>query len=265
MPELPEVETTVRRLEPELVGRTITTVQIKWPRHVVDPELAQAHLPGRRVTGLGRRGKYVIIHLEPSDLTILIHLRMSGRLEVLASDAPPDKHAHTALLLDNGQQLRFSDTRKFGRLLVLADPETVLGKLGVEPLSDAFTVDWLTERMAKRKRMVKALLMDQEFIAGLGNIYADESLYRAGVDPRRPANSLGPAELARLHAGIQDVLGEAIEHQGTSLDWVYPGGEMQLRLHVYGRGGEFCVACGTEIQRIVLGQRGTHFCPVCQN
>lgn len=264
MPELPEVETTVRRLEPELVGRTITAVQIKWPRHVIDPESARTQLPGRRVTGLGRRGKYIIIYLEPSDQTILIHLRMSGRLDLLPANAPADKHAHTVLVLDDGQHLRFSDTRKFGRLIMTANPQTVLGKLGVEPLSESFTVDWLIERMARRKRGIKALLLDQSFIAGLGNIYTDESLYRSGVDPRRLANSLDPAELTRLHVSIQGVLAEAIDHQGTSLDWVYPGGEMQLRLHVYGRGGEPCAACGAIIQRILLGQRGTHFCPVCQ-
>ena len=264
MPELPEVETTVRRLEPDLVGRTITAVSLKWPRHVVDPNAVLTLLPGRRVTSLGRRGKYIIIYLDPADRTVLIHLRMSGRLHVVAPDAPTDKHAHTILFLDDGRQLWFSDSRKFGRLYLLVDPETVLGKLGPEPLSTLFTVDWLTEQMSRRKRVIKSLIMEQGFIAGLGNIYADESLYRAGVDPRRPANSLTPAEVALLHASIEHVMTEAIEHQGTSLDWVYPGGEMQLRLRVYGRDGQPCPACGAPVERIVLGQRGTHFCPQCQ-
>ena len=264
MPELPEVETTIRRLEPELVNRRITALQVNWPRHVVDLESLQVHLPGHRVTGLGRRGKYIISYLDPADQTVLIHLRMSGRLEVMSVDAPEDKHAHTTLVLDDGRALRFSDTRKFGRLILTSDPETVLGKLGVEPLSESFTVDWLSEGVARRKRQIKSLLLDQSFVAGLGNIYTDEALFRAGVDPRRPAKSLVLAELAKLHANIQTVLGEAIEHQGTSLDWVYPGGEMQSRLLVYSRGGEGCAICGTPIERIVLGQRGTHFCPTCQ-
>ncbi len=264
MPELPEVEITVRRLGPKLVGRTITAVYLKWPGHTLDPTMVQDQLPGRRVTGLGRRGKYIIITLEPADRTLLVHLRMSGRLLVVPPDAPPDKHAHTILELDNGYQLHFSDTRKFGRFYLLADPQTVLGKLGPEPLSDLFSADWLAEQLGRRRRAIKPLIMEQSFIAGLGNIYADESLHRAGVDPRRPANSLLLAEVIALQASIQQVLAEAIEHQGTSLDWVYPEGEMQLRLRVYGRGGQPCVACGTPVERIVLGQRGTHFCPHCQ-
>jgi len=266
MPELPEVETNVRRLRPDLTGQTITDVQLNWPRHVVLPTPAefQTLLPGRTVTGLGRRGKYIIIELAPAGRTLLIHLGMSGQLSVVPADARPDKHAHTILALDNGRQLRFSDTRKFGKLYLPVDRQQVLGKLGPEPLSPEFTAGWLTKKLAQRRRVIKPLLLQQNFIAGIGNIYADESLHRAGVDPRRPANSLEPAEAAALHASIREVLAEAIEHQGTTFDWVYPDGEMQERLRVYGRGGRPCPTCGTPIERIVLGQRGAHFCPQCQ-
>jgi formamidopyrimidine-DNA glycosylase len=265
MPELPEVETIVRYLRPSLVGRTITAVQLRWPRHTPDPALVRDRLPGRSVTALGRRGKFVVMCLDPSDLTVLVHLGMSGRLTVAPPGEEPDKHTHTILTWDDGSQLHFSDTRKFGRLYLVADPATVLGRLGPEPLSETFTPDWLTQQLARRRRVIKSLLLDQTFLAGLGNIYADESLHRAGVDPRRSADTLSPEEVAALRGSIQEVLTEAIEHQGTSLDWVYPDGGMQLRLRVYGRGGQPCPACGTLIARVVLGQRSTHFCPACQS
>lgn len=264
MPELPEVETTMRLLAPDLTGRTVTAVQLAWSRHTPTPAQLQLELPGRQVTGLSRRAKYLLIHLEPADRTLIIHLGMSGRLSIVCSREAADRYAHTVLALDDGNELRFSDTRKFGRLYWLADPESLLGKLGPEPLSQSFTVQWLIEALSRRKRAIKPLLLEQTWIAGLGNIYADESLFRAGLDPRRPANTLSPAEAAALHAGIREVLAEAIQHQGTSFDWVYPDGRMQSRLQVYGRQGDSCAACGTPIERIVLGQRGTHFCPRCQ-
>jgi formamidopyrimidine-DNA glycosylase len=214
---------------------------------------------------VGRRGKFIVFELDPSDRTLLIHLRMSGRLAVVSADAPPDPYAHTVLTLDNNHELRFSDTRKFGQLYLLADPEEILGKLGPEPLSDEFTPAWLTEALARRRRAIKPLLLEQSFVAGLGNIYTDEVLFRAAVDPRRPANTLTECEVERLHESIRAVLQEAIDHQGTSLDWVYPEGGMQERLLVYGRTGEPCVCCETPVERIVLGQRGTHFCPSCQS
>ena len=264
MPELPEVETIVRHLRPELVDRTITELHLGWPRHARNPDECQTLLPGRRISGLTRRGKYIIITLEPADRTLLIHLKMSGRLLLEPVSTPRNPHCHTVLSLDDGRELRFNDTRKFGRLFLPADPRELLGVLGPEPLSDAFDAHWLAGQLAKRKRMIKPLLMDQRFIAGLGNIYTDEALFRAGVHPRQPANSLSPHRIVSLHASIREVLMEAIKHQGTSLDWVYPDGEMQMRLRVYGRGGEPCLACGTAIERITLGQRGTHFCPRCQ-
>jgi formamidopyrimidine-DNA glycosylase len=264
VPELPEVETTAHRLEPDLVGRTISAVHLGWPRHTPEPDLLCSLLPGRRVTRIGRRGKFIVIGLDPPDRTLLIHLRMSGRLSIVPAGTEPDPYAHTVLTLDDGHELRFSDTRKFGQLYLPADPNQILGKLGPEPLSAEFTPDWLVEALSGRRRAIKPLLLEQSFVAGLGNIYADEVLFRARIDPRRPANSLANREVQELHAAIRQVLREAIDHQGTSLDWVYPEGGMEDRLQVYGRADEPCVCCQTPIERIVLGQRGTYFCPSCQ-
>ncbi len=264
MPELPEVETIVRRLRPGLVGRTVTAVHMGWPQHSPTPDELKSLLPGRKVAGLGRRAKYVVLDLEPSDRTLLIHLGMSGRLSIAPPDAEPGVHAHTVFVLDNGHRLRFSDARKFGRVYLVADREAVLGELGPEPLSAWFTVDWLVTHLARRRRVIKPLIMEQRFISGLGNIYADEALHRAGVDPRRRANGLAPSEAGALHRSIREVLTEALEYGGTTFDWVYPDGRMQARLRVYGRGGDSCMTCGTAIERVMLQQRSTHFCPTCQ-
>lgn len=264
MPELPEVETTVRLLQPDLAGRTFTQVQLNWPKHAADPAALTNLLPGHKIVEVGRRGKYLVFTLEPSDRTLFIHLMMSGRLGVFSADEPLDKHDHTIFELDDGRQLRFNDTRKFGRVYLVANAKKVVGKLGPEPLGESFTVDWLAERLSQRTRVIKALLMEQSFLAGIGNIYADEILFRAKIDPRRAAHQLAPEEAAALHRAIREVLTEAIEYQGTSFDWVYPEGGMQERLRVYGRAGEPCLVCGHEIQRVVLVQRGTHLCPRCQ-
>jgi formamidopyrimidine-DNA glycosylase len=214
---------------------------------------------------MGRRGKYIVIDLEPADRSLLIHLGMSGRLYVCPTGDAVDKYAHTVFLLDDGNEFRFSDPRKFGHVYFVPDRESILGRLGPEPLSEAFTVEWLAENLARRKRAIKPLLMEQQFIAGLGNIYTDESLHRAGIDPRRAANSLGIADVLALHASIRYVLFQAIEKNGTSFDWVYPEGNMQEQLAVYGRGGEICQRCGSTIVKIFLAQRGTHYCPGCQS
>ncbi|HKI84881.1 MAG TPA: DNA-formamidopyrimidine glycosylase [Candidatus Krumholzibacteria bacterium] len=264
MPELPEVETTVRLLRRELVGRRFLRVSLKWPRQCPTPEDLRTELPGREVTALSRRGKFIVVHLDPADRTLLVHLRMSGQLSVQPESAPFDPHAHTVFSLDDGLELRFSDTRKFGRVYLLRDPEDVFAQLGPEPLDSAFCPKWMRERFRTRKRAIKTLLLEQSVVAGLGNIYADESLFRAQIDPRRPASSLNSREVRALHRAIRAVLEEAIEHQGTSFDWVYSGGEMQSRLKVYGRKEQPCSRCATPIQRIVVGQRGTHLCPRCQ-
>ncbi|MBN1316271.1 MAG: bifunctional DNA-formamidopyrimidine glycosylase/DNA-(apurinic or apyrimidinic site) lyase [Anaerolineales bacterium] len=264
MPELPEVEVTMRSLRPQLIGRYVQRVILEWPRHTPNPSDLQAFLPGRTITGMGRRGKYITTDLNPADRSLLFHLGMSGRLAVYPAGESPDKHAHTIICLDNGRELRFSDARKFGRIYFVSDRASILGRLGPEPLSEAFSKTWLVENLARRKRAIKPLLLEQNFIAGLGNIYTDEVLHRSGIDPRRPANSLNLAEASALHASIRYVLTKAIERNGTSFDWVYPDGNMQEYLAVYGRGGELCYRCGKTIEKIVLAQRGTHFCPGCQ-
>ena len=264
MPELPEVETTVRLLRRELIGSRFDGVTLKWPRQCPTPKRLRAELPGHEVTAVSRRGKFIVIHLNPDDCTLLIHLRMSGQLALWPASTPKDRHAHTVFRLNDDRELRFSDTRKFGRVFLTSDPEEVLGNLGPEPLEEGFDPKWMRERFRGRKRAIKTLLLEQSVVAGMGNIYADESLFRARIDPRRVAGDLNAREVRALHSAIRAVLLEAIEHQGTSFDWVYSGGEMQSRLSVYGRKDQPCPKCSTPIERIVVGQRSTHLCPRCQ-
>jgi formamidopyrimidine-DNA glycosylase len=269
MPELPEVENYRRDLQNLLVGRRFTGVYIDWPRQVAVPDVEtfKARLPGQVITQVGRRGKYLVFHLSRDFL--LIHLRMSGRLHVEPTSAPPDPHAHVVLRLDGREELRFRDPRKFGRVYLVDDPRRVVEKLGPEPLEEGFTAERLAEMLARRRGRIKSLLLNQEFLAGLGNIYADEALHAAGIHPLRPADTLTHEEVRRLHAAIRATLLKAIEQRGTTFDGFYLDargrpGRYQSRLAVYGRAGEPCLGCGTPIQRIVVGQRGTHFCPRCQ-
>ncbi len=268
MPELPEVETTVRRIRPKLVRRRIVGIECSWRRTLSgSPTAAARALRGATIDAVGRRGKFVRIDaVRPDDarVAILIHLRMSGRLQVepVAADRP----AHTRLwvALDGGHELRFMDARKFGRVWVTREPESVLGRVGVEPLSVEFTADRLHRLLAGRARMLKPLLLDQAVVAGLGNIYVDESLFRARLHPRTRSDRLSRRQCERLHAAIQAALRDGIAGNGASIDWVYPGGSMQDRFAVYGRGGQPCPACRTPVRRSVVAQRGTHFCPRCQ-
>lgn len=271
MPELPEVETVSRELReghprrgPSVVGRTIVGVRVRWPRTIgaPSPRALPPRLIGRTIEDVRRRGKYVVIQLDRGAL--LIHLKMSGDLTVVPKDSPPDPHAHTVFRLSNGHELRFSDTRKFGRVYSVDSPEEVTGPLGPEPLGPDFTPKCLGERLKARRRALKPLLLDQTFLAGLGNIYADEALYRARLHPLRRSDTLTPEEVRRLWRGIRDALQSGIRHNGASLDWVYRGGGFQNYFRVYQRTGEPCPRCGTPIRRIVIGQRGTHFCPNCQ-
>jgi formamidopyrimidine-DNA glycosylase len=195
---------------------------------------------------------------------MLIHLRMSGDLRLAPSSSNPGPYEHTRFELDNHWELRFSDARKFGRVSWYRNPGEVLDKLGPEPLDSEFTVDVLWQRLHSKSRQLKPLLLDQFFIAGLGNIYADEALHRAGIHPLRRSNSLSERETEALWRGIRDALYDGIHHNGASIDWVYRGGEFQNHFRVYQRTGEACEICGSEIARIVVGQRGTHFCPTCQ-
>jgi formamidopyrimidine-DNA glycosylase len=269
MPELPEVETTARALSQPLVGRTVTGMWNDWPKHLATPILPEFRLRivGKRFHSVGRRGKYLVFHLDEPE-TMLVHLKMSGHLAVVPGVEPASKHVHTLFELDNGDELRFRDTRKFGRVYLLQDPQTVLGKLGPEPLSDTFTPDVFYTMLRRRKRILKPLLLDQTFLAGVGNIYADEALHFAAVRPTRISNTLSSSESEALHAGIQKALNLGISREGASIDnYRKPDGSMgsmQNVLVAYGRAGEPCNRCGGIIEKIVLGSRSTHFCPQCQ-
>lgn len=269
MPELPEVETFVRALRAPLVGRTITGVRNDWPRHiaVLPPEELANRLIGRRIEAIDRRGKYLVFTLS-DDETLIIHLKMSGHLSVVAAQTPADRYAHTVFALDDGHELRFRDPRKFGRVYLVHNPAAVLGALGPEPLADGFTVEALAARLAGRKRVLKPLLLDQTFIAGIGNIYADEALFYAGIQPTRRSDTLTTGEIAALHAAIRKVLAMGIEREGASIGTYVKAdgemGDMQNAVAVFRRTGQPCYTCGRPIERIVLGGRSTHFCPNCQ-
>jgi formamidopyrimidine-DNA glycosylase len=270
MPELPEVETIRRALRdggrngPPLVGRRIQTVHLLWERTLATPSPAafQKQIIGQIFRDVGRRGKF--IQLELSLDVLLIHLRMSGDLLVESCDAPLAPHHRLALDLDGGLRLAFNDPRKFGRVWLVSDPMEILGGLGPEPLSLELTAQAFYERLHLHHRQLKPLLLDQSFLAGLGNIYADEALHMARLHPLTVSSKLDQTQAARLLDSIRQVLEDGIQRQGASIDWVYRGGDFQNYFHVYQRTGEACTNCGTPIQRITVGQRGTHFCPACQ-
>jgi formamidopyrimidine-DNA glycosylase len=270
MPELPEVETirlALRQGErgaPALPGQRIERVRLGWPRHVAAPSPAafRRRIRGQAIDDVQRRGKYLVLPL--SQDTLLIHLMMSGDLAMVPPETPPRPHDHTVFELDGGWQLRFNDPRKFGKVLLLARPERLLQGLGPEPLSPRFNRKVLADLLAERRRALKPLLLDQSFLAGLGNIYADEALHRARLHPMRHSDELRPEEVAALWRGIRQALRAGLRHNGASIDWVYRGGDFQNHFRAYGRTGEPCPVCGTPIERMLVGQRSTHFCPTCQ-
>lgn len=270
MPELPEVETSVRALREPLIGETFTEARIYWPRHIdrPDPQSFQERIAGLSVQDISRRGKYMVFSLTGSE-TLIIHLRMTGHVSVVCGEEPLRDHTHTVLGLASGKELRFDDTRKFGRVYLVRDPQEVLGKLGPEPLEPGFTPEVLARQLERRSMRLKSLLLDQTFVAGVGNIYADEALYYAGLHPERAADTLESEEIERFHAAIQKVLRMGIAREGASIDrYRKPDGtrgDMQNAVAVFRRTDEPCYACGAPIQRIVLGGRSTHFCPVCQH
>jgi len=276
MPELPEVENTVTDLQDAgLVGRRVLAAHVTWARSVGgDPDAFCRRVQGRTIETISRRGKFVVLRFD-NDIVGLLHLRMSGRLSVVASDSPPGSYDRVSLALDSGVELRFHDPRKFGRFLLYtsAGARQVLARLGVEPLDPAeFTVKALSLKLKGRRRRVKPLLLDQQVVAGLGNIYTDESLWEAAIHPARSAASLQQSEIQALAAAIPAVLGRAVAAGGTSLgagnsNYRLPSGrntDGQGGLHVYGRAGSACPRCGTTITRTVLSQRSTHYCPRCQ-
>ncbi|MDQ3005186.1 MAG: bifunctional DNA-formamidopyrimidine glycosylase/DNA-(apurinic or apyrimidinic site) lyase [Chloroflexota bacterium] len=264
MPELPEVETIARKLEPELIGRTILDADLRWGRTLAmpSPALFKRQIKGQVIKQVTRRAKYFILNL--SDASLLIHLRMSGDLSIRSSTNRPEKHDRLVLKLSGNRSLFFNDTRKFGRVWLTSTPEELLSRLGPEPLSRDFTSRWLYNALSKRQRQLKPLLLDQTFLAGLGNIYTDEALHIARLHPLAVSNSVTMEQASALREAVRKVLKEGIRRNGASIDWVYRGGEYQNYFRVYDREGKSCVVCGAEIKRITVGQRGTHYCPECQ-
>jgi formamidopyrimidine-DNA glycosylase len=274
MPELPEVETTRRGIEPHLAGRRIAAVtlrrnDLRWP---IPPEVSE-RLPGQLIVSVERRAKYLLIHTAAG--SAMLHLGMSGMLRVLPPDAPIGKHDHVDIVLEGtaeqrGRVLRFTDPRRFGSLLwqPFGELHPLLAALGPEPLTDAFDGDTLWLGSRGRTAAVKLFLMDNANVVGVGNIYASEALFAAGIDPRRAAGKVSRERYASLAAEVKRILAWAIERGGTTLrDFLNPDGAPGYffrELNVYGRAGEPCKVCGTPIRQAVLGQRSTFWCPRCQ-
>lgn len=273
MPELPEVETTARELRDLVVGCRVRAVGgMDWPwmlPNVAPDELARA-LVGRSIRAVERRGKYLLLRLDHG-ASLVIHRKMTGNLIVVPSDAPVQRHTHLVLSLEDGRDLRLVDPRKFARVYHFPDDELLRGfveaRLGPEPLAE-LSAEGLADLLRPRRGRLKPLLLNQLFLAGIGNLYADEILWQARLHPLRAASSLSADEVARLHQAIQLVLQEAIERRGTSLsDYLDARGEPgrnQDYLRAYGRAGQPCPRCGEPIARMVIGQRGTWYCPRCQ-
>lgn len=274
MPELPEVETIRRDLAPELAGRTVVRVRIHQDDIVLPPSDAgslPAEMAGRRIESVGRRGKYLLIHLDGA-LVLQVQLRMSGRF--VLSSGPPDpgeyRHVAARFALDDGRTLYYDDVRRLGgfRLLSVDRWKAEEKRLGPEPLGSGYRATDLGAKLAATRAPVKNALLDQRRLAGVGNIYASEALFRAGIDPRRPGRDLDAGEVRRLHRGIRAVLREAVEDAGTTFDLYRAvngrSGEFQARLRVYGRERDPCRRCGRPIERIVQAGRSTFFCRRCQ-
>lgn len=273
MPELPEVETVTRTLSELVVGKRIVAVQVFLPRIIQKPEEIEqfcAELVGHTIVAIERRGKFIRIILD--DLVLVSHLRMEGRYGVYKQDEPIEKHTHVIFKFTDHTELRYKDVRQFGTMHLFKAGEELLApplnKLGIEPLSEQFTVQALKEKLVKRTSKIKPLLLNQELIVGLGNIYVDESLFSAGIHPERTPDTLSAREWKKLHQAIVDTLSRAVEAGGSSIkSYVNGQGEMgmfQQQLHVYGKKNEPCTKCGKPIKRFVVGGRGTHICTKCQ-
>jgi formamidopyrimidine-DNA glycosylase len=270
MPELPEVETTRRGIEPWLVGRRISALTVRESRlRWRVPRGLPARVGGARIRSVGRRAKYLLIATDAG--TLIWHLGMSGSLRILDAASPPLAHDHVDLVLDSGKCLRFNDPRRFGCLLFTAGEPArhkLLAGLAVEPLSDAFTGESLWRRARGRKASIKVFIMDSRAVVGVGNIYASEALFRAGIRPGLAAGRVSRARMDALAQAIRDVLNEAIGVGGTTLrDYVNPEGMpgyFRQKLFVYERSGRACRRCGTPIRQFTQGQRSTYWCPTCQ-
>lgn len=269
MPELPEVETVKNEISPYVIGRRITGVSLLWEGIVRESSIPEfrSRLIGQEITGVSRRGKYLFFSLSNGDL-LNVHLKMTGSLIIGHDSAEPPRYTRAIIHLDNDTSIFFRDPRKFGILRLAKDKISIVGKLGPEPLEAGFTPAVLARLLAKRTAPVKALLCDQNVVAGIGNMYADEALFAAGIHPLRTGGSLSQEEIKRLHQAIRHVLRAGISKQGASTDTYYrPDGtrgtahdEFQV---AHGR-GKSCPRCGTPIQRIAVRNRGTYFCPKCQ-
>lgn len=269
MPELPEVETTLRGVAPAVLGERVLAVAVRDPRLRWPVDLPDS-IPGQQVVRLSRRAKYLLLHLETGAL--ILHLGMSGRLRVVSGNTPPDRHDHVDILLSNGRALRLTDPRRFGSLHWQPGPwqaHWLLRGLGVEPLSESFDGAWLFARSRKRRVAVKNFLMDARIVVGVGNIYANEALFKAGVRPRTAAGRVTRARYGALAEAIRETLSAAIELGGTTLrDYVGSDGSpgyFANELFVYGREGKPCRVCGTILTGIRVGQRGTVYCRSCQH
>lgn len=270
MPELPEVETTLRGIAPHLAGESIAHLLIRERRlRLPVPEGTEARVAGQHIAGLRRRGKYLIIDLERG--SILVHLGMSGSLRVLPADIPADRHEHLDLVLSGGRCLRLRDPRRFGTFLWTpdaAEEHPLLRHLGPEPLGPGFDGDYLYKRAGVRRTAVKGFIMDASVVVGVGNIYASESLFAAGIHPARRCDRVSRARYHRLAAAVRRVLNEAVEQGGTTLrDFVREDGSpgyFSVSLRVYGREGEPCPVCAEPIRQRRIGQRSSYYCPRCQ-
>ncbi len=269
MPELPEVETIRRELEPHVVGRRITGVTLFWEGIVRQPSAGEfrSRLVGQEITALARNGKYLSMKLGSGDV-LIVHLKMSGSL-LLKPDFPDSRFVRAIIHLDGGTELYFRDPRKFGAMWLVKDESSIVGKLGPEPLEAGFTAELLGRLLRGRTAPIKALLCDQNLIAGIGNMYADEALFAARIHPLRPGGSLSADEVNRLHRAIKRVLRQALGDKGASvLNYYRPGGELgtaHFKFKVAHRRGEYCYTCGTPIERIPIRNRGSYFCPKCQH
>ncbi len=267
MPELPEVETIKNELSPHIVGRKFTSVTVCDAKPVRQPSVEEFRhkLVGQRVNNLERRGKYLILHLSNGE-ALIIHLRMSGAL--LLNPTEPDRYTRVIFHLDNGSQLVVTDRRRLGAIWLVDNKQSIVGKLGPEPLAPEFSAEALAKRLNKHQAPIKAVLLDQGVIAGIGNMYADEALFKAKIHPLRKANSLSPPEIQALFQAIHRVLCSAIDNKGASIDtYKRPDGEIgtaHFNFNVAHRGGKPCPACGTSIHRLVIRNRGSYFCPNCQ-
>lgn len=277
MPELPEVENVRQGLNNLVVGETIAKVEVRWPRIIESPAVNEfsRRLVGQEIEAVRRRGKFLLFYF--TDDVLISHLRMEGKYQLVEPSATGQlprrtKHTHVIFHLESGKKLWYLDVRKFGRMSLVAKGEEFehksLAKLGPEPTAEDFALEDMQEFLTRRTKAIKGVLLDQQIVVGIGNIYADEILFRAQIHPVTPANRLTESEEIRLHEAIIETLDEAIANGGTTIRSYQNAfgdvGTFQEQLQVYGRDGEACVNCGNEIEKIKVAGRGTHYCPVCQ-